>query len=88
MLPEVLSNGLCSLNPHVPRLCLVAEMEFDFQGQRPHQLTLILLVELGAQMGYAVKRRRSVPLPIADSRRTQPCPHASPTPARSREGRQ
>lgn len=32
MLPEVLSNGLCSLNPHVPRLCLVAEMNFDFAG--------------------------------------------------------
>lgn len=32
MLPEVLSNGLCSLNPHVPRLCLVAEMQFDFTG--------------------------------------------------------
>lgn len=26
MLPEVLSNGVCSLNPHVPRSCLVAEM--------------------------------------------------------------
>lgn len=34
MLPEVLSNGLCSLNPHVPRLCLVAEMLFDFTGQQ------------------------------------------------------
>ena len=34
MLPEVLSNGLCSLNPHVPRLCLVAEMQFDFTGTR------------------------------------------------------
>ncbi len=32
MLPEKISNGLCSLNPHVPRLCLVAEMQFDFQG--------------------------------------------------------
>lgn len=32
MLPEVLSNGLCSLNPKVPRLCLVAEMQFDFTG--------------------------------------------------------
>lgn len=32
MLPEILSNGLCSLNPHVPRLCLVAEMQFDFTG--------------------------------------------------------
>ncbi|QDK36496.1 ribonuclease R [Bdellovibrio sp. NC01] len=33
MLPEVLSNGLCSLNPHVPRLCVVAEMQFDFTGE-------------------------------------------------------
>lgn len=33
MLPEVLSNGLCSLNPHVPRLCLVAEMLIDFTGE-------------------------------------------------------
>ena len=32
MLPEKLSNGLCSLNPHVPRLSLVAEMNFDFTG--------------------------------------------------------
>ena len=32
MLPEALSNGLCSLNPHRPRLCLVAEMLFDFTG--------------------------------------------------------
>lgn len=33
MLPEVLSNGLCSLNPHVPRLCVVAEMQMDFTGE-------------------------------------------------------
>ncbi|MEY4617505.1 MAG: ribonuclease [Pseudomonadota bacterium] len=33
MLPEILSNGLCSLKPNVPRLCLVADMHFDFQGQ-------------------------------------------------------
>lgn len=32
MLPEVLSNGLCSLNPKVPRLCVVAEIQFDFTG--------------------------------------------------------
>ncbi len=33
MLPEVLSNGLCSLKPQVPRLCLVADMQFTFQGE-------------------------------------------------------
>ena len=33
MLPEVLSNGLCSLNPQVDRLCLVAEMTVSEQGE-------------------------------------------------------
>src|SRR5690606_33042205 len=33
MLPEILSNGLCSLNPKVPRLCMVADMQFDYNGE-------------------------------------------------------
>jgi len=32
MLPEILSNGLCSLNPHVDRLCMTAELYFDAEG--------------------------------------------------------
>ncbi len=32
MLPEVLSNELCSLKPRVDRLVMVAEMTFDFYG--------------------------------------------------------
>ncbi|EEX39337.1 MULTISPECIES: ribonuclease R [Vibrio] len=33
MLPEVLSNGLCSLNPQVDRLCMVCEMTISDKGK-------------------------------------------------------
>ena len=32
MLPEALSNGLCSLNPDVERLCMVCDMQVDGAG--------------------------------------------------------
>lgn len=32
MLPEVLSNGLCSINPEVDRLCMTCELYIDKQG--------------------------------------------------------
>ena len=32
MLPEALSNGLCSLNPDVERLCMVCDMQIDGAG--------------------------------------------------------
>ncbi|MEN6472950.1 MAG: VacB/RNase II family 3'-5' exoribonuclease [Syntrophaceae bacterium] len=33
MLPEVLSNGVCSLNPHVDRLAMVVEMQIGPRGK-------------------------------------------------------
>jgi ribonuclease R len=33
MLPEILSNGLCSINPHVNRLCMVCEMVISNTGR-------------------------------------------------------
>ncbi len=36
MLPERLSNGLCSLRPDEDRLCLVADLQIDAQGKTTH----------------------------------------------------
>ncbi|MEE9355954.1 MAG: ribonuclease R [Methylococcaceae bacterium] len=33
MLPEILSNGLCSLNPNEDRLCMVCELNINEQGK-------------------------------------------------------
>lgn len=33
MLPEILSNGLCSLNPQVDRLCMVCELNVSAKGK-------------------------------------------------------
>ena len=33
MLPETLSNGICSLNPRVNRMCFVCDMQVDREGE-------------------------------------------------------
>lgn len=36
MLPEIISNGLCSLKPQVDRLCMVCEMHISENGKLKH----------------------------------------------------
>ena len=36
MLPERISNGICSLNPDVDRLCMVCDLALDSQGRPLH----------------------------------------------------
>lgn len=33
MLPEALSNGICSLNPDVERMCMVCDMQINAKGE-------------------------------------------------------
>ncbi len=77
MLPEALSNGLCSLKPQVDRLCLVCDMQVDAQG------------EVGRARFYAavMRSRRASPTPRRPRscwRRTRRCAPARRAEAASR----
>ena len=52
MLPEVLSNGLCSINPHVDRLCMVCEMLFNNEGKMLRTRFFEGLMESHARLTY------------------------------------
>lgn len=52
MLPEILSNELCSLNPHRPRLALVAEMQMDFTGTLTESHFYEAVIESHARVTY------------------------------------
>jgi ribonuclease R len=52
MLPEILSNGLCSLNPKVDRLCMVCEMELDATGRVEHSYFYEAVMHSHARMTY------------------------------------
>ncbi len=53
MLPEVLSNGLCSLNPEVDRLCMVCDMRIDASGRVTRSKFLEGLIRSHARLTYS-----------------------------------
>ena len=52
MIPQRLSNGICSLNPRVPRLTLSCEMEIDNQGQVVKHEIFPSVIQTTARMTY------------------------------------
>lgn len=52
MLPEALSNELCSLKPNVDRLCLVCEMEIDATGVLIHSTFYEAVMRSHARLTY------------------------------------
>ncbi|MFY0613294.1 MAG: RNB domain-containing ribonuclease, partial [Hyphomicrobiaceae bacterium] len=52
MLPERISNDLCSLRPHEDRPCLVAQMTFDRSGSKKGQKFLRAMMRSHAKLSY------------------------------------
>ncbi len=52
MLPEVLSNGLCSLNPKVDRLCIVCDMRVSAAGKVTRSIFIEAVMRSKARLTY------------------------------------
>jgi ribonuclease R len=57
MLPEALSNGLCSLRPGVPRLTLSAFLDIDRAGKITHRRFAETVIQSARRMTYDEVRR-------------------------------
>jgi ribonuclease R len=57
MFPEALSNGLCSLNPRVPRLAMVAEVYFYADGTPGKSRFYPAVIESKARLTYGQVNR-------------------------------
>ncbi|MHB8419735.1 MAG: ribonuclease R family protein, partial [Myxococcales bacterium] len=73
MLPERLSNGLCSLVPGEDRLCLVADMVIDAEGQTASAKLYPAVLRSAARCSYTQVQEslegRVVPLPAGVTER-------------------
>ena len=52
MLPEKLSQGLCSLNPGVPRLVMVQEMDLNLKGDRVREELYPAVIQSQRRLNY------------------------------------
>src|SRR5476649_135892 len=52
MLPENLSNGICSLNPNVDRLCMVCDIALDAGGKPLHAEVYDAVMKSRARLTY------------------------------------
>jgi ribonuclease R len=57
MLPEQLSNGICSLNPDVDRLTMTAEMLFDESGDMVESRFYTSVIRSSARLTYTTVKR-------------------------------
>jgi len=57
MFPPELSNGLCSLNPQVPRLAMVARMEFSADGAPGQTAFSAAVIRSAARLTYSAVGR-------------------------------
>jgi ribonuclease R len=57
MLPERLSNGICSLNPHVDRLTMTAEMLFDRTGTMLDSSFYSSVIQSAARLTYTIVKQ-------------------------------
>ncbi len=71
MLPEVLSNGLCSLNPKVDRLCMVCDMQVNGEGKVSRSKFYEAVMRSKARLTYGQvgafiegRSKKSVPKPL------------------------
>ncbi|MDO9083205.1 MAG: VacB/RNase II family 3'-5' exoribonuclease, partial [Humidesulfovibrio sp.] len=56
MFPQALSNGLCSLNPRVPRLALAVRMDFSSQGVPGETRVMNAVIQSSARLTYTRAR--------------------------------
>jgi ribonuclease R len=93
MLPEALSNGLCSLNPKVDRLCMVCEMTVNAQGKVTHADFFEAVMRSKARLTYSEvsdflegRSHSAVPKPLQASVRELHALYKALARARGRRG--